>query len=82
MKKEKVDRFLVSLLLQEGMKITIQEAVGLMIDYALENREEIIEKLKELPPLEKDSAWKALDNPKHWGIKDSSQRIDEHVYGC
>ena len=82
MKKEKVDRFLASLLLQEGMKITMQEAVGLMIDYALENREEIIEKLKELPPLEKDSAWKALDNPKHWGIKDSSQRIDEHVYGC
>ena len=82
MKKEKLDRFLASLLLQEGMKITMQEAVGLMIDYALENEEEIVKKLKELPPLEKDPAWKALENPKHWGIKDSSKRIDEHVYGC
>jgi len=36
-KKEKVDRFLASLLLHERLKITLQEAVGLMIDYALEN---------------------------------------------
>ena len=38
-KKEKVDRFLASLLLHERLKITLQEAVGLMIDYALENEE-------------------------------------------
>ena len=82
MKKEKVDRFLASLLLQEGVKITLQEVVGLMIDYALENKEEIIKKLRELPPLENDSAWKELENPKHWGIKDSARRIDETVYGC
>lgn len=81
-KKARLDRFLAALLLQEGIKITLQEAIGLMVDYALENEEEIIKKLKELPPLEKDPAWKALENPKHWGIKDSSKRIDEIVYGC
>jgi len=80
-KKEKVDRFLASLLLQEGIKVTVQEAIGLMVEYALENEEEIIRKLKELPPLEKDPAWKALEKPKHWGMKDSSKRIDEFVYG-
>ncbi len=80
-KKEKLDRFLASLLLQEGIKITMQEAIGLMVDYALENEDAIIKKLKELPPLEKDPAWKALENPKHWGIRDSSKRIDESVYG-
>lgn len=80
-KKEKVDRFLASLLLQEGIKITAQEAIGLMVDYALDNEEVFIRKLKELPPLEKDPAWKALENPKHWGIKDSSKRIDKFVYG-
>jgi hypothetical protein len=80
-KKEKLDRFLASLLLQEGVKITMQEAIGLIVDYALENEEELIKKLRELPPLEKDPAWKALENPKHWGIKDSSRRIDEFVYG-
>jgi hypothetical protein len=80
-KKEKLDRFLASLLLREGVKITMQEAIGLIVDYALENEEELIKKLRELPPLEKDPAWKALENPKHWGIKDSSRRIDEFVYG-
>jgi hypothetical protein len=81
-KKAKVERFLASLVLQENLKITTQEAIGLMIDYALENEGEIIKKLKQLPALEDDPAWKALTNPKRWGIKDSSTRIDEAVYGC
>ena len=80
-KKEKLDRFLASLLLHEGVKITLQEAVGLMVDYALENEKDIIKRLKELPPLEEDPAWKALENPMHWGIKDSSKRKDEFLYG-
>ena len=81
-KKAKVERFQASLLIQENIKITMQEIVGLMIDYSLENEEEIVKKLKELPALEDDPAWKTLDNPKHWGVKDSSKRIDEFVYGC
>ncbi len=80
-KKGKVDKFLASLLLREGIKMTVQEAIGLMVDYALENEEEIIKRLKEMPPLEKDPAWESLESPKHWGIKDSSKRIDEFVYG-
>jgi len=80
-KKEKLDKFLASLLLREGIKITLQEALSLIIDYALENEEEIIKKLKELPPLEEDPAWKTIENPTHWGIKDSSKRIDEFLYG-
>jgi len=80
-KKEKLDKFIASLLLQEGVKITLQEAVGLMVDYALENEEEFKRKLKELPPLEEDIAWKALENPVHWRIKDSSKRVDEFLYG-
>jgi len=80
-KKEKLDKFLASLLLREDIKITLQEALSLIIDYALENEEEIIKKLKELPPLEEDPAWKTIENPTHWGIKDSSKRIDEYLYG-
>lgn len=80
-KKEKLDKFVASLLLEQDVKITLQEAVGLMVDYALENRQEIIQKLKKLPPLEQDPAWKALQNPEHWGIKDSAKRVDEFLYG-
>jgi hypothetical protein len=80
-KKQKVDRFLARLLLREGRKITLQEAVGAMIDYALEDEEAFMQSFKDLPPLEEDPAWKMTENPKHWGIKDASARIDEYVYG-
>jgi len=79
-KKDKLDKFLASLLLKEGIKITLQETIGLMVDYALENEEDIIKRLKELPPLEEDPAWKTLEHPKHWGIKDSAKRVDEFLY--
>lgn len=80
-KKEELDRFVASILLREGIKISLQEALGTMIDYALENEEEVIKRLKGLPPLEDDLAWKALEEPTHWGVKDSSRRVDEYVYG-
>jgi len=80
-KKEKLDKFLASLLLKEGVKISLQEAVGLMVDYALENEENIVKRLREMPPLEEDPAWKGLEKPKRWGVKDSSKRIDEFLYG-
>jgi len=80
-KKEKLDRFLASILLKEGIKITLQEALGLMVDYALENEEGFIKRLRELPPLEEDPAWKELESPKHWGVRDSSRRIDEFLHG-
>jgi len=79
-KKAKVDRFLASIMLQENKKITTQEAIGLMIDYALENEQEIIKKIKQIPPLEEDPAWKALNNPKKWGTKDASTKIDQAIY--
>jgi hypothetical protein len=80
-KKQKVDRFLAQLLLREGKKVTLQEAVGLMINYAIENEDSFMENLKQLPPLEEDPIWKMIENPKHWGVKDASTRIDECLYG-
>jgi hypothetical protein len=53
--------------LQEGKKVTIQEAVGIMIDHALEDEEPFTQNFKELPPLEEDPAWKMLENPKALG---------------
>lgn len=80
-KKQKLDRFLAQLLLKEGKKMTIQEAVGLMIDRALENEDEFIENLKKLPPVEEDPLWKMMKNARHLGIKDLSTNIDAVLYG-
>ena len=38
-RKEDIEEFLASLILGEGLKVTFQEALGLMVDYSLENRE-------------------------------------------
>jgi len=61
-KKGKLDRFLASLLLREGVKITLQEALSLIVDHALQNGEQVI-KPKELQPLEEDPAWKDIERP-------------------
>lgn len=80
-KKEKLDKFLAKLLVQENIRISTQELMGVIIDFALENEEDFINRLRKLPPLEEDPAWKGLENPMRWGIKDSSKRIDEFLYG-
>jgi hypothetical protein len=80
-KKQKIDRFIARMLLEEGKKVTIQEAVGIMIDHALEDEEVFSQNFRNLPPLDEDPAWKMLNDPKHWCVKDASTRIDEYLYG-
>jgi len=79
-RKKRVDKFLASLIINEGIKATFQEMLNLMVDYSLDNKEELLKRLKSLPPLEKDPAWQMLDSPDDWGVKDSSERIDEFLY--
>ena len=67
-------------MLNEGKKVTIQEAVGVMIDHALQDEIAFAQNFKELP-LKEDPAWKMLENPQHWGVRDASTRIDENLYG-
>lgn len=78
--KEKLERFLAKLLLKRGEKISMQRALGAMVDHALECKG-FVEKLERLPPLEEDPAWILLHKPKNWGVKDLSENIDKLVYG-
>jgi hypothetical protein len=57
-RKLAVERFVASLIIEQGVKITLQEALGLMVDYSLENKSEFLKRVKKLPPLEQDPAWK------------------------
>ena len=78
--KQKLERFLASHLLKRGEKISMQRALGMAADHAMEC-EKFAQKLEKLPPLEKDPAWIAIHNPKNWGIRDLSENIDKWVYG-
>ncbi len=80
-RKMKLEKFVASLLMKEGIKITLQEALGLMIDYSLEKKDEFVERIKSLPPLEKDPAWKMLEKPDDWGVSDASETVDQYLYG-
>jgi len=72
--KRKLERYLASLLLERGKKISMQ------VDHALEC-ERFAQEFEELPPLEKDPAWIAIHNPIRTGIKDLSENVDKYVYG-
>ena len=78
--KQKLERYLASRLLKRGEKISMQRALGAMVDHALKC-EKFAEELEELPPLEEDPAWIAIHNPMNWGVKDLSENIDKYVYG-
>lgn len=78
--KKKLERFLAKLLLKRGKKISMQKALGMMIDHAIED-EKFIQKLEGLLPLEEDPPWILLHKPKNWGVKDLSENIDKYVYG-
>lgn len=80
-RKRALDRFIASLLVGGGVKISLQEALGLMVDYSLENQDELMKRIKKLPPVEEDPAWKMLETPDDWGVEDASERIDEYLYG-
>jgi hypothetical protein len=80
-RKEALDRFLASLILKSGVKVGVQEILGLMVDYSLENSDELIKRIRKLPPLEDDPAWRMLKEPDNWGVEDASEKIDEYLYG-
>ncbi len=79
-RKKKLEKLLAKIFVEQGEKITLQEALGRAVDAALES-DEFLRELAELPPLEEDPGWEMLENPKHWGVEDASENIDEHVYG-
>ncbi|MEM2874666.1 MAG: hypothetical protein QW567_01385 [Candidatus Hadarchaeales archaeon] len=78
--KQKLERFLATHILRRGKKISMQQALGMAIDHALECAR-FAEKLEKLPPLEEDPAWKMFQNPVRTGIRDLSENIDKYLYG-
>ena len=78
--KQKLERYLASRFLKRGEKISMQRALGMAVDHALECVK-FAEKLEKLPPLEEDPAWIMLQKPMNWGVKDLSKNIDKYVYG-
>jgi hypothetical protein len=39
-------------------------------------------KVNRATALKYDPAGQLLEKPKHWGVKDASEKVDEALYGC
>ncbi len=62
-----------------GKKMTKKEILGNLIrQEAKKFEDEVLN--HHLPSLEDDFAWKLLQKPIKWGIKDTSTTVDEYLY--
>ncbi|MEM3086065.1 MAG: hypothetical protein QXO51_08740 [Halobacteria archaeon] len=73
--KEGLDRLRAEMVLR-GERVTLQQMVDRLVDFARKNREQFMPRRKGRDPLEE-----ALRKPLDWGVKTSSEEIDQWVYG-
>ena len=62
-----------------GKKMTKKEILGQLIRQEAYKFEDEINN-QHLPQLNQDYAWKLLQKPLKWGIKDTSTTVDEYLY--
>ncbi len=66
---------------RRGIAVTLDALIGALIDVVGDKELELLEKLLKLPPLEEDEAYRKLSKPLRWGVTDSSDKIDNVLYG-
>ena len=79
--KELLETLLEEVRARNGVRLTAEELISRAIEFAMRRIDEFAEEIKELPPLEEDPAWKMLQRPVRWGVRDASVRVDECLYG-
>ena len=80
---EELEKFLSKLREEKNIKISKKKALETAVKFALKNKVSFLRELgieENEASLEDDIAWKLLDKPKKWGIKDSSLTIDKVLY--
>ena len=64
-----------------GIKASLQDILEKLIELGFEEEEKVLAKFKREQVVGEDPMLKLLEKPLDWGIKDSSLRIDEVLYG-
>jgi hypothetical protein len=81
--KRKLEELQAKLLLNQNQKVNQQVLLERLLEYALKNAGDLLEIMTSDGEQEsEDYAIQVLDKPKDWGITDSSENIDEHLYGA
>ena len=79
-KKQTVQEPLAILFLEEGLKLNEQDAAGALIDFWTAHKDEFIRQIRETP-MKNDFAWKMLNKPVNWGIRDAAENVYKYLYG-
>ncbi len=80
--KRKLDELQAKLLLNQHEKVNQQALLERLLEYALQNAGNLFGMTEgEGEQESEDYAIQVLDKPKDWGITDSSENIDEYLYG-
>ncbi len=80
--KRKLDELQAKLLLRQHEKVNLQVLLERLLEYALKNAVNLLGMAAgEGEHEEMDYADQVLDKPKDWGITDSSENLDEYLYG-
>ncbi|MHA1380084.1 MAG: hypothetical protein ACTSRG_17060 [Candidatus Helarchaeota archaeon] len=79
--KRRIEELQAKILIYQKRKINQQEILEKLLDFSLANSKIIFGLLEELELKREDYAWKMLNRPLKWGIKDASINIDKHLYG-
>lgn len=72
--KRKLDALQSKFTIRTGRKISLQNLLDTISDFALQHEKEIIQKL---PVLEDDPAW---SEPIDWGKETDASMVDEYLY--
>ena len=72
--KKKLDVLQSKFTISTGRKISFQNLLDKISDYALLHEDDLI---KKLPALEDDPAWRA---PIDWGVETDASKVDEYLY--
>ncbi|MHA1650811.1 MAG: hypothetical protein ACTSYB_11505 [Candidatus Helarchaeota archaeon] len=78
--KREIEELRARLLITQHKKLTQQEILEKLIKFSLNFVENIFGSLEETESFEEDYAWKMLEKPLKWGIKDASIEIDKYLY--
>ena len=80
-RKLELQKLAASIFLDEGKKLTAQEHLSRVIDFAVEHKEELI-KQKNCRTNRKDTAWTSLNRLFKTGIRDLASSVDKTLYDC
>ena len=80
--KRRLEELQAKLLLNKHEKVNQQVLLERLLEYALQNAGDLLGMdARESEQGSDDYAMQVLDKPKDWGITDSSENIDDYLYG-